>query len=159
MLIEEAKWLGQKILTMDPPTLFPALNVGSSNAEDREIIQPWIDEYIFRPLEINQQTIQHLDIKREQGVDIVGDLSDPWFLEKLSKMQFKSVLCSNLLEHIPNKEEVCRILASIIPVGGYIFVSGPYNFPFHSDPIDNMFRPEQMDRPESLNNHLGHGLL
>ncbi len=32
-------------------------------------------------------------------------------------------------------------LASVIHEGGYIFVSVPYKYPYHRDPINTMFRP------------------
>ncbi len=40
-------------------------------------------------------TIYHLDMKKEPGVDIVGDLFDPKFLDKIRGMEIRSVLMSN----------------------------------------------------------------
>lgn len=141
MLIEEAKWFNQEIQSMDDSIVFPMLNVGSSTDKFRKNKQPWIDEYIFNPARKKNQLIQHLDVKQAPGVDIVGNLIDPNFLRRLSKMKFKSVFCTNLLEHVVNKEEIGRILVSIIPAGGYLFVSCPFKYPRHPDPIDTMFRP------------------
>lgn len=141
MLIEEAKWFGQKISGIDSDNIFPMCDIGSSTDDFKKKNQPWIDEYIFKSIKVNGLPIKHLDIKKAPGVDIVGDLSDRRFLEELSKMQFKSVFCSNLLEHVRNKEEICRVLPSIIHSGGYIFVSCPFKYPFHAVPIDTMFRP------------------
>jgi hypothetical protein len=141
MLIKEAKWFSKRILGIDPSNLFPMLNVGSSSSYTRKISQPWIDKYIFEPIRRKHQSVLHLDMLGAPGVDIVGDLSDSHFLEKLSKINVKSVLCTNLLEHISNIAEVCKILTFLIPVNGYIFVSTPYKYPYHADPIDNLFRP------------------
>lgn len=141
MLIEEAKWFGQKISGMDPDAIFPMLDVGSSTDQFRKRVQPWIDEYIFGPARAKGHKVLHADVKKDSGVDIVGDLSDACFLEELSKMRFNSVFCSSLLEHVTNREEICRALNSIIPMGGYIFLSCPYGYPYHADPIDTMFRP------------------
>jgi hypothetical protein len=141
MLIDEAKWFGDIISTMDSSSIFPMLDVGSSTDRYRKIEQPWIDKYIFKPARENNQEVIHLDIKNASGVDMVGDLTAPEFIEKLSKMKFKSVFCANLLEHIVNKEDICRILTSIVEEGSYIFVSCPYKSPIHSDPIDTNFRP------------------
>lgn len=142
MLIEEARWFGQKIVTMDASSVFPMCNVGSSTDDFRRKEQPWIDEYIFKPARENRQVVKHLDIKDAPGVDIVVDLSDDRTLERLSKMGFRSVFCSNILEHVANREDVSRSLISLIPPGGYLFVSCPLRFPFHPDPIDTMFRPD-----------------
>jgi 2-polyprenyl-3-methyl-5-hydroxy-6-metoxy-1,4-benzoquinol methylase len=56
-------------------------------------------------------------------------------------MQFKSVFCSNLLEHVVERNAICRTLLSIIPSGGFLFISVPFSFPYHPDPIDTRFRP------------------
>lgn len=148
MLIEEAKWFGQKISEMNPSIIFPMCNVGSSTEDYRTKEQPWIDEYIFRPIKTKKQTVKHLDIQNAPGVDIAGDLSERCFLKTLGSMKFQSVFCSNLLEHVSNKDELCRALVSIIPVGGYIFISCPFKFPIHFDPIDTMFRPNMKELSE-----------
>lgn len=141
MLREEAKWLANVIYSLDQNCVFPLLNIGSSTQYFREKEQPWIDENLFYPARTLGYSVIHMDIKNDIGVDIVGDLYDSDFLEKLSKMNIKSVLCSNLLEHVLNREEVCKIISSIVPVGGYIFITVPYQYPYHCDPIDTMFRP------------------
>ena len=56
-------------------------------------------------------------------------------------MNIQSVICSNLLEHINNREEISKIISSIVPKNGYLFVTVPYKYPYHRDPIDTMFRP------------------
>jgi SAM-dependent methyltransferase len=81
------------------------------------------------------------DIKSAPGVDLVGDLADEEFLERLTREEFKSVLCSNLLEHVPNRARIARTLASVVVKGGLLLVSGPHRYPYHPDPIDTMFRP------------------
>ena len=54
------------------------------------------------------------------------------------------MICSNLLEHVPTESvsEICKSLQEFIPKNGYLFISGPYKFPYHPDPIDTMFRPD-----------------
>ena len=73
----------------------------------------------------------------------MGDVTNPKFMEKLKNIGFKSVICSNLLEHVPEKsrKEICDSLSELIPEKGYFFISGPYKFPYHPDPIDTMYRP------------------
>lgn len=141
MLREEAKWLANVIYSLEPDGVFPLLNIGSSTQYFREKEQPWIDENLFYPARTIGYSVIHMDIKNDVGVDIVGDLYDSNFLQKLAKMNIKSVLCSNLLEHVLTREEVCKIISSIVPVGGYLFITVPYNYPYHCDPIDTMFRP------------------
>ncbi|WP_042342595.1 methyltransferase type 11 [Calothrix sp. PCC 7507] len=141
MFREEASWLANLIYSLEPNNVFPMLNIGSSNKKFREQEQPWIDDLLFKPARQKGYSVIHTDMKNDLGVDLVGDLCDRAFLQKLSEMNIKSVLCSNLLEHLTNREEICKIISSIIPNGGYIFVTVPYEYPYHRDPIDTMFRP------------------
>lgn len=141
MFVEEALWFGRNIARLNPVSIFPMCNVGSNTGYFRKERQPWIDEYIFRPIREKGQLVKHLDIQEGPGVDIVGDLTDPYFLKSMAEMEFKSIFCSNLLEHLPNPRKLTEILVSLIPNEGYIFVSVPFSIPYHPDPIDTMFRP------------------
>ncbi|MEY3401534.1 MAG: hypothetical protein RLZZ86_1149 [Cyanobacteriota bacterium] len=141
MFREEAKWLANIIYSLNPNSVFPMLNIGSSNKKFREQEQPWIDELLFKPARRKGYSVIHTDIKNDVGVDLVGDLCSLDFLKKLSEMNIQSVICSNLLEHINNREEISKIISSIVPKNGYIFVTVPCKYPYHCDPIDTMFRP------------------
>ena len=141
MFKEEAKWLANMIYSLNPNSVFPMLNIGSSNKKFREQEQPWIDELLFKPARTKGYSVIHTDIKNDIGVDLVGDLCSLDFLKKLSEMNIQSVICSNLLEHINNREEISKIISSIVPENGYLFVTVPYKYPYHRDPIDTMFRP------------------
>jgi len=79
-----------------------------------------------------------MDMKEARGVDIVGDLLDREFLDRIAQMKVRSVMVSSLLT---NRHEVSDALLSIVLPGGYIIVSGPKSFPYCPDPIDTMFRP------------------
>lgn len=142
MLREEANWLAKNIYCLDAKEVFPLLNIGSSSRKFREKEQPWIDARLFKPAREMGYPVIHTDRKKAIGVDIVGDLNDADFREKLAALQIKSVLCSNLLEHLVDRKTICKNISSIVPVNGYLFLTVPYQFPFHRDPIDTMFRPD-----------------
>jgi len=142
MLIHEAIWFKKELAHFAPDQMFPMCNVGSSTGQFRTQDQPWIDELIFAPVARQGRMVKHLDMKPAPGVDIVGDLSNPAFLKEVSNMRFKSVFCSNLLEHVTHREATCTILLSIVPSGGYLCVSVPCSYPYHPDPIDTGFRPD-----------------
>lgn len=141
MMIQEARWFGRVLSEFADANVYPMLNVGSNTGEYRTKLQPWIDRYVFAQARKRNQEVKHLDLQAAPGVDLVGDLQNKDFLEHVARMQFKSVFCSNLLEHVPNREEIARILVRIVPPGGCLFVSCPHRFPYHPDPIDTMFRP------------------
>lgn len=154
MLYEEAKFIGKIMYGLDPKDVFPLCNLGSSNDELAKLRQPWIDEYIFKPARESNYKVVNVDIKEHPGVDLVGDVTDPKFMNNLKEMGFKSVICSNLLEHVPKESitEICESLIEFIPTNGYMFVSGPYKFPYHPDPIDTMFRPNIEEMAECFPN-------
>lgn len=143
MLYEEARYLGEIIHGLDPNDVFPLCNLGSSSDELAKSRQPWIDEFIFQPARETDLKVMHVDLKNSPGVDLVGDVTDAAFMDELKKIGFKSVICSNLLEHVPSdsRKKICESLLGFIPENGYLFISGPYRFPYHPDPIDTMYRP------------------
>lgn len=138
---EEAQWIADRLASIDPEKLNPLLNIGSSTEEFRRVQQPHIDALIFEPLRRNEIRVVHLDIKEGPGVDLIGDLTDPGFLKQLKLQRFRTVLCSNLLEHIENPCEVAKAIVEIVHDGGFIMVTVPMVYPKHLDPIDTMYRP------------------
>lgn len=141
MLPEEARWLHGQLRALAPADVYPMCDVGSSTHELRAVRQPWIDRYVLGLARERAGRVVHVDIKAAPGVDLVGDLGDRRFVERLRAMGFRSVLCCNLLEHVRDRERICAALRSIVAVGGYVIVTVPRRFPYHEDPIDTMFRP------------------
>ncbi len=117
------------------------VNVGSSTSKVREVDQPWIDECIFAQLRQRGGRIIHLDLKPDDGVDIVGDMNDPRCWSQLTAVAPRSVFCSNVLEHVTDRPALCKKIVELVAPGGYVIVSVPRAFPYHPDPIDSMFRP------------------
>ena len=146
MLPAEARWFAARIRELGDEQVFPLLNVGSQTAAFRSREQPWIDRHIFRPAVSRQRTIVHTDLQAAEGVDLVGDLTDPAFLQELSRRKFRSVICSNLLEHVTAPDQIARGVLEAVEPGGYLLLSVPNTFPYHPDPIDTMYRPS----PEEL---------
>ncbi len=138
----EAEWIWAQLAKLDSAALSPLLNVGSSPADFREKVQPYIDSCIFAPLRQRGIVIVHSDIQDAPGVDLVGDLNDEYFISDLASRGFRTVLCCNLLEHVAEPSAIASKLETIIPVDGYIVVTVPNDFPYHPDPIDTMFRPD-----------------
>lgn len=138
----EAKWIGEALLRVEGPIL----NLGSSTKEFREVQKPHIDERVFAPLRAKGVSVIHADIKPAPGVDMVGDVLDPAYIDKLVALGVKSILVSNLLEHVSDRQAVADACRRILPDGGVVCVTGPHQYPYHSDPFDTMYRP----RPEGF---------
>ncbi|MGL4420824.1 MAG: methyltransferase type 11 [Gemmataceae bacterium] len=144
MLVAEAKWLGRQITTLDEGA-FPLLNIGSQTESFRKYDQPWIEKYLFNPLFQRQVKVLHTDLREGQGVDLVGDLTSDAFLLQLHALGIRSVLCSNLLEHLSVREPLLQAIDRVLPPNGFLLLTCPYVFPYHPDPIDTLYRPSASD--------------
>ena len=83
MMAPESLWIAQRIIDLTESAIsFEMLNVGSSTKHFREVSHPHIHENIFKPIRERCRVV-HLDVKAQDGVDLVGDLTDPNFLEQL----------------------------------------------------------------------------
>jgi hypothetical protein len=142
MLRAEAQWVADRLARLDTSALSPLLDVGSSLPTMLQQTQPWVAELLVEPLVRRGVVIRRADLRAGPGVDIVGDLTDPTVVARLAEHGFRSVLCCNVLEHVPRPEVLARHLVALVPVGGYLVVSVPHRFPYHPDPIDTRFRPD-----------------
>jgi hypothetical protein len=142
MLREEAAWLRQQLEKLDPATVYPMCNLGSSTWHFRTVEQPYIDAELFIRARRLGQRVVHVDMKADPGVDVVGDYSDTALATDLQKVGFCSVMCCNILEHVVDRQRFSTMAASLVQTGGYVIVSVPNEFPYHEDPIDTMFRPD-----------------
>ena len=145
MLIEEAKWLESELSLLSNNGLKKLLNVGSSTLHFRTQVQPYIESCVFAPLRKQQIEVVHLDLKKDEGVDINGDILDPEFRRFLKSQKFDAVLCSNLLEHVTNPRDFARAITDVIDSGAKIIITVPRRYPYHKDPIDTLFRPSTQD--------------
>ncbi|MFN5786659.1 MAG: hypothetical protein ACK46O_00940 [Flavobacteriia bacterium] len=140
MLYEEAQWIGDN-LTKTLHKGQQILNLGSSTLHSRTVLQPHMNEFIFQPLKNEGIHVIHSDITIDEGVDLQGDFTDPGFIEKLKNSAFDGVLCCNLLEHLEDRSLLVNALNEIIPDQGFLMLTVPYQYPYHLDPIDTLYRP------------------
>jgi hypothetical protein len=88
----------------------------------------------------------HLDSREGNGIDIKADILSAADLPRIMARQPKAILCCNILEHVRDPRAVAERCMEIVGPGGFIFVTVPFSYPHHRDPIDTMFRPS----PEAL---------
>ncbi len=142
MLESEAKWLHPRLARYLSPDTAPVLNLGSSTLEFRTKTQPYITEQVITPIEeITHSTVMHSDAKMGSGIDMPGDMYDPTFQAEIKARQFKTVICTNLLQQVVDAKKAIEIIASLPAQGGLVFVTAPHVFPYFADPVENMFRP------------------
>jgi hypothetical protein len=140
MLRGEAGWLSRRLEALPAEDLSPLLSVGSGHAELRAT-QPWIDRLVYEPLARRGVRVLHHELEPAPGVDVAGDLTDPAFLARLAELEVRSLMCCNVLEHVPQPSEVAVAIERALPPGGYAFVTVPRRYPYHPGPIDTMLRP------------------
>jgi hypothetical protein len=140
LLRPEASWLQDRLRTLSADD-GPVLNVGSASAEFRSDVQPWIETLVFAPLRQRGVRVLHQDLQAAPGVDLVGDLLSGELAEAAQRSGIRSVICSNVLEHVPDPHAFARSLLALTGKGGRLFITVPRTFPYHPDPIDTLFRP------------------
>jgi len=148
MFEAEACWLRHALEAFPPERLSPLLNLGSSSAMVRKAIQPWIDAEVFCPLRDRGVETVHVDMRELPGVDVRADLTDAADVERLSALQPNALLCSNLLEHVLEPRQLARHCLDLLPRGGLAFVTVPFSYPYHRDPIDTLYRPSLAELTE-----------
>jgi SAM-dependent methyltransferase len=141
MFEAEARWLRRALDAFTPERLSPVLNLGSSSAVVRNAVQPWIDAEVFCPLFSRGVAAFHVDMREVPGVDIRADLTDETDIHRLCALRPNALLCCNLLEHVPDPGRLAQHCLDLLRPGGLVFVTVPYSYPYHRDPIDTMYRP------------------
>jgi len=141
MFRAEADWLRRALDPFPSERLSPLLNLGSGSAVRREAIQPWVEDQVFRPLRQRGVEIVHVDMRELAGVDICADLTHPADVLRLRALRPRALLCCNLLEHVLEPKRLAHHCLDLVGVGGLIFVTVPFSYPYHRDPIDTMYRP------------------
>ena len=149
MFIEEARWLNELLGGLPLERGATVLDIGSSTEYFRRVEQPYIDYYVFRPLRQRGVGAVHVDVKKDDGVDVVCDLTVPGPEDALESLpRGDVVLCSNLLEHVTDRELVANRLREVTAPGGVLIVTAPHVYPYHPDPIDTLFRPTDAELAE-----------
>jgi len=140
VLRAEAAWLARRLEEIPTDDLSPLLSIGSGAAELRTS-QPWLERLIYGPLAERGVRVLHHELHPGPGVDVAGDLTDPRFFEKLEELEFRSIMCCNVLEHVPDPVQLATAIERLVGPGGYVLVSVPRRYPYHPGPIDTLFRP------------------
>lgn len=141
MLRAEATWLADRLEELPADSLSPLLSIGSGDARLRATLQPWIESRVYTPLAGRGVRVLHHDLEPSEGVDVAGDLTDPAFLGTLEQLKVRSVMCCNVLEHVPDPARVAAAIERTVAPGGYLLVTVPHRYPYHPGPIDTLFRP------------------
>jgi hypothetical protein len=144
MLVNEAKWINQAINKYLKDVFGTVINLGSSSMDFIEYNQPYIERLVIEPL-TRRFNLINVDIKNDKNVNLVADFLTEQGQIVIKEFNAKVILVSNLLEHIPNPLEGINSLKQLVESDSYLILTGPKSFPYHADPIDNMFRPDLVE--------------
>ena len=148
MFEAEACWLRRALDAFPVERLSPLLNLGSSSAVVRAAVQPWIETELFCPLRERGVETVHVDMRDLPGVDVLADLTETADVRRLGALRPNALLCCNLLEHVPEPGPLAQHCLDLLPIGGLVFVTVPFSYPYHRDPIDTMYRPSPVELNE-----------
>ncbi|MFT3725941.1 MAG: methyltransferase domain-containing protein [Hyphomonadaceae bacterium] len=141
MFKQEAAWIAARIAAIDAADVGTIANVGSSTAEFRTKRQPWVDAELFAPLRARKVPVVHVDLKQEDGVDLVADILSEEGYTAVKAHKPRTVLLCNILEHVHEPDKMTRRAFDLVEPGGRLIVSVPRSYPHHRDPFDTMYRP------------------
>ena len=141
MLLNEAKWINNIITRRLNNFNGNVVNLGSSSLDFIKYNQPYIEYLVVKPLSKNFKLV-NVDVKIDSNIQLTADFLTDSGQETIKELHAKVFLVSNLLEHIPNALDGINQLKKLVEPNSYIILTGPKSFPYHPDPIDNMFRPK-----------------
>lgn len=141
MMLCDAEWLQKAFAKFDAAELSPILNLGSSTAHFRAVVQPYINDLVIGPLEARGVKVIHVDLKQDDGVDISANILDGADHARVKALAPKAVICTHMLEHVVEREAMAQRILDLLPVGGLFFVTVPFSYHEHRDPIDTLYRP------------------
>jgi len=141
MIAKESEWY-RDVINARVRSGSLVLNVGSSTKYVAEVSQPYIKKNVIDILAKKQCVVKNIDIKKSEGVDIVGDISDPAFAAEIRALKPDVIICANTLEHIGNRQAFSKGLESLLGDQTILILSAPHTFPYHEDPIDTMYRTD-----------------
>ena len=86
----------------------------------------------------------HIDCQAYDGINIVSNLIDPSTYKKINKKRGKKIffLC-NVLEHVyaKDRKKILNNIYQCMNSKDGLIISVPYDYPYHADPIDTLYRP------------------
>jgi SAM-dependent methyltransferase len=138
VFVDESLWIRHALEQLPLSAGMRVLDIGSSSLHFRTQVQPHIDRNVFAPLRERGLRVIHVDARQEPGVDIIADVTT---LDGVNDT-YDLVLCTNLLEHVVDREQTVRHVKRVVRPGGTLVLTVPRRYPIHADPIDTGYRPD-----------------
>ncbi len=112
------------------------LDVGVSEGPYRRLFEPLVDRYVgleYPPSILDKQPdLWKILDRAKKSVDVFGDGNALPFAEG----SFDTVLCTEVLEHVPEPGQLVRQMARVLKPGGRLLCTVPFSQPLHELPND-----------------------
>jgi hypothetical protein len=129
------------------------INLGCGNIEDLRKKKPWINNHIFDRLRQAGLRVINVDRSNYSGIDVVCDLDSSDSFDFLTGLPAPRLLIfANVVEHLSesSRNHILGRLYSSMGVGDALLVTAPFDYPYHPDPIDTMFRPSPPELAKAI---------
>jgi hypothetical protein len=138
----ESEWIRGVLAGVDLPAGASVLDIGSQTLDYRTREQPYVDANVIAPLRERGWKVTHADAKRDEGVDVVLDVTstDPDPLTVLGRT-FDLVICAGMLPNVEDYATAIRNVAALVGERGWLVATVTERYRLEPDPIDNGWRP------------------
>jgi 2-polyprenyl-3-methyl-5-hydroxy-6-metoxy-1,4-benzoquinol methylase len=99
------------------------LEIGTGQGNFKKYIESIIQNYVS--IDIDIEVIKRAKERDPQGNYIAIDASGDNFIQTISPFELDSVMCVNVLEHIPNHEKAMENMLSVLKPGGHLLLFVP----------------------------------
>jgi SAM-dependent methyltransferase len=128
--------LRQSVLALSEKASGVLLDVGVSEGPYRCVFEPVVDRYVgleYPPSILDKQPdLWKILDRAKKSVDVFGDGNQLPFEDA----SFDTVLCTEVLEHLPDPASVLGEIARVLKPGGRLLATVPFSQPLHELPGD-----------------------
>jgi SAM-dependent methyltransferase len=99
------------------------MEVGIGHGGFNDLLKPLAKRYVG--VDIDSRLVEQARVKNLGASYIVADVTDAGLRQRVAGAGIDTVLCCNVLEHIPEDGAAVKQLVSILPTGGHLLLYVP----------------------------------
>jgi 2-polyprenyl-3-methyl-5-hydroxy-6-metoxy-1,4-benzoquinol methylase len=107
------------------------LEIGTGQGNFKKMFLRKAEKYVS--IDIDEDVIKRASERDTKGVYEVADAAAPNFVEKLSHHKINTVICVNVLEHIPDHEKALNNMINVLQPGGHLLLFSPAFMHLYND--------------------------
>jgi SAM-dependent methyltransferase len=107
------------------------LEIGTGQGNFKKMLQPISDSYVS--IDIDEDVISRARARDPQGTYLVADAAAGDFTSRLSPFEIDTVICVNVLEHIPDHKKALNNMVNVLKPGGHLLLFSPAFMHLYND--------------------------